>query len=142
MTEEQIKQNALEYSGCSESWFNDVSYIGESTAYDDAHAFYDGAHSRDEEVEQLRKALSSAQQAMAELAQMARNPWISVKDEKPAEDKDVIFMLPDGLVYRGFRKVIGIRDIVFLCGVPKGTNCYMISDVSHWMSIPELKKGE
>ena len=51
-------------------------------------------------------------------------------------------MLSDGLVYRGFRKVIGIRDRVFLRGVPKGTNCYMISDVSHWMAIPELKKGE
>lgn len=89
-----------------------------------------------DEIEELSEQLKMN----AENIQKLHNPWISVKDEKPAEEKDVIFMLPDGLVYRGFRKVIGIRDRVFLRGVPKGTNCYIISDVSHWMAIPELKK--
>lgn len=136
MIDEQIKQNAEAYACPENSCLSDIEKERVMTH------FIAGAHSRDEEIKQLRKALSSAQQAMAELAQMARNPWISVKDEKLAEEKDVIFMLPDGLVYRGFRKVIGIRDRVFLRGVPKGTNCYMISDVSHWMPIPELKKGK
>ena len=81
------------------------------------------------------------QQGMRDAYDNPKNPWISVKDEKPAESKDVIFMLPDGLVYRGFRKVIGIRDRVFLRHAPKGT-CNMISDVAYWMPISEPNKTE
>lgn len=54
MTDQEIKQNALDYGDCSKEWFDDKSYVGESTAYDDAHAFYDGAHSRDVEIEELK----------------------------------------------------------------------------------------
>ena len=140
MTEEQIKQNAERFASVYYHPYDSENNPQYLTVSEDS--FIAGAHSRDEEIELLRKALSPAQQAMEELTRMTNNPWISVEDEKPAEEKDVIFMLPDGLVYRGFRKVIGIRDRVFLRGVPKGTNCYMISDVSYWMAIPELKKGK
>ena len=70
MTEEQIKQIAEVYAKERCIRYNEQY----GACYD---AYIAGAHGRDEEIEQLRKALSSAQQAMAELAQMARNPWIS-----------------------------------------------------------------
>ena len=73
MTEEQIKQNAEVYAEERCIRYNEQY----GACYD---AYIAGAHSRDEEVEQLRRALFSAQQAMAELAQMARNTWISVKE--------------------------------------------------------------
>ena len=136
MTEEQIEQNAEEYSKKNYGIpFEDNSSMNVEISEE---SYIAGAHSRDEEVKRLYNSLEHFRSIINNL----RNPWISVEDEKPAEEKDVIFMLPDGLVYRGFRKVIGIRDRVFLRGVPKGTNCYMISDVSHWMTISELKNGE
>lgn len=73
MTEEQIKQNAEEYA--SKVAPAKIHKTGIPAAINHAVtvSFIAGAHSRDEEIKQLRKALSSAQQAMAELAEMARS---------------------------------------------------------------------
>jgi hypothetical protein len=98
MTEQEIIQNALDYAGCSKEWFDDKSYVGESTAYDDAHAFYDGAHSRDEEIEQLKKTLLSRANNTAYYAYMegaqsmlptieelveTSNKWIKCSEQLP-----------------------------------------------------------
>lgn len=83
MTEEQIKQNAEEYA-------NSMRLSTENPPSDYHIGIYDGyiagAHSRDEEIEQLKKAVSSAQKAMAELAEMIRNPRINVTDKLPEEN--------------------------------------------------------
>lgn len=144
MTEEQIKQNAEAYADVFGRHM--VDYYGVKDA------FIAGAHSRNDEVKELKEKLKFADESIADADKWIgkykleiyklQNPWISVEVEKPVEGKDVIFMLPNGLVYKGFRKVIGIRDRVFLRCAPKGTNCYMISDVTHWMPMPELKKGK
>ena len=76
MTEEQIKQNAEEYA-------LKRTLVSMNSFHGMVEDYLAGAHSRDEEIKQLRKALSSAQQAMAELAQIALNPWISVKERLP-----------------------------------------------------------
>ena len=135
MTEEQIKQNAEAYI------LKEYPTVPALTKCAIAGIFAAGAHSRDEEIEELKKSYHEMFCTFANKLEQLRNPWISVKKVKPKEGKDVIFMLPDGLVYRGFREIISIRDRVFLRGAPKGTNCYMISDVTHWMPIPPIKKG-
>lgn len=76
MTDEQIKQNAEQYA-LKKTLISTDSFHGMVESY------LEGAHSRDEEIKQLRKALSSAQQAMVEFAERARSPWISVKDRLP-----------------------------------------------------------
>ena len=43
-----IIEEALSYSDCSKEWFDDKSYCGESTPYDDAHSFVHGAEWADE----------------------------------------------------------------------------------------------
>lgn len=45
---DRIIEEALSYSDCSEDWFNDKGYCGESTPYDDAHSFVRGAEWADE----------------------------------------------------------------------------------------------
>lgn len=40
---DRIIEEALSYSDCSEEWFDDKGYCGESTPYDDAHNFVCGA---------------------------------------------------------------------------------------------------
>ena len=63
MTEEQIEQNAEEYSKKHyDIPFEDNSSMNVEISEE---SYIAGAHSRDEEIELLRKALSPAQQAMA-----------------------------------------------------------------------------
>ena len=73
MTNEEVREAAAKFL------FEDFEPTGVITE-DRLKCFIAGAHSRDEEIEQLRKALSSAQKAMAELAEIARNPWITDRD--------------------------------------------------------------
>lgn len=142
MTDEQIKQNALEYGGCSQEWFDDVSYIGESTAYDNAHSFYDGAHSRDEEIDYLTYRLNDAteklQTAIAERDNL-RNPWINVKNRLPEKlENDCV---SDYVLTR----IDGPRQVWYLVNrynytIKAWEGCN--NNTTHWMPIPELKKGE
>lgn len=93
MTEQEIIQNALDYGGCSKEWFDDKSYVGESTAYDDAHAFYDGAHSRDDEVNHWKESYEELAEIANELQtekqtliiENARlsNKWIKCSEQPP-----------------------------------------------------------
>ena len=87
MNEEQIRQNAKEYI---ENKFP-TNHLSERNK--EYNAFIAGAHSRDEEVEELRKhdtlenkmridLINECEQLKQELDSL-RNPWISAKDHLP-----------------------------------------------------------
>ena len=63
MTEEQIKQNAEEYAN------NEKQYYLEIGCYDLIYeAFIVGAHSRDNEIEELKKRIDELEDEVAQLA--------------------------------------------------------------------------
>ena len=63
MTEEQIKQNAEEYAN------NEKQYYLEIGCYDlICEAFIVGAHSRDNEIEELKKRIAELEDEVAQLA--------------------------------------------------------------------------
>lgn len=121
MTREEIRQNAAEYV----LNFEPTGVITE----DRLKCYIAGAHSCDEEIKQLKKALSSAQKAMAELAEIARNPWISVEERLPDNDTLCAVILAD-------------NEIV----IARYFNCGFIINrtkpVTHWMPIPPLSPDE
>lgn len=89
MTEEQIKQNALAYAIENYGEYDEHDYTDHSGS-NMCHAvsekaFIAGAHSRDEEMKQLR------------------NPWISVKDRLPETGEDIIYLMNSGTPGRNER---------------------------------------
>ena len=122
MTDEQIKQSSEAY--CDE-YFSPLDVDGGQYAEED---FIAGYHSRNEEIEQLKKAIYSAQKAMAELAEIARNPWISVEKRLPDEHSRVLIMFCNGTVT--YNDYIGVEDINYMKAHSK--------TITHWMPIPEL----
>lgn len=137
MTEEQIKKDAERYASVYYHPYdseNNPQYLIVSE-----DSFIAGAHSRDEEIEQLRKALSSAQQAMAELAEIARNPWITDRDpEIKGSRSDAVLLLIDGMFYKVSRLERRKDGSEFWWGVDVMNG----EEVDAWMPIPELKKGK
>lgn len=131
MTNEQIKQNAVVYAELLTAG-NKEHY---RTTYTAAKEGYEtGAHSRDEEIEHLKKAVSSAQKGMAKLAEMIRNPWISVEERLPEnhqicfvyiKHKKFGFFFDTRMYFENFGFVVHEKEIV-----------------THWMPIPEVKGGE
>lgn len=144
MTEEQIKQNALK----AEKEHGNFNYQYQGEAFN--KGYLAGAHSRDEEVEQLRKALSSTQQAMAELAHMACNPWISVEDKLPermtSRDSNGARIInccsKDVFGYDALYKIGRLVCYNHETEMWESHDAYTIGEITHWMPIPELKKGE
>ena len=136
MTEEQIKQNAEEWvksliseedGGYNE---NDVSLFLIK------NAFIAGAHSRDEEIERIKnEAAAIMDEACALKTELdkLRNPWISVEERLPKVGEFVFVSLANGYVCRG----VLYDDVEEIWYVDE----YGIVDVTHWMPIPELKKG-
>ena len=142
MTEEQIKHNAERYAnryeirGTSE---------GEYRYMDKKDAYIAGAHSRDEEINLLRDTLQSEQEQshehIIELQKelnLLRNPWISVEDMLPKEGQPLVVVNKSGNRYYCYYNT-SIEEFVTID--PDG-NSWNVCDVSHWMLIPELKKGE
>ena len=149
MTEEQIKKDAERYASVYYHPYdseNNPQYLIVSE-----DSFIAGAHSRDEEIEQLRKALSSAQQAMAELAEIARNPWISVEERMPEitypslGESDFVFV-------HVVNKDTGNEWIELTAKYNERIHDWQTNDftwvynrngvVTHWMPIPQIEKGE
>lgn len=138
MTEEQIEQRAKRYA---------ETYVSKTAAY------IGGAHSRDEEIKELEEKLKYADESIAdadkwiakyklELDQL-RNPWISVKDRLPDDNKTVL------LWFGGYYAVAVMRN-------GKWWHCTgwqtdggwsaldEISDIAtmyitHWMPIPDTQ---
>lgn len=120
MTEEQIKQRAEKYA---------ESYISKTMAY------IGGAHSRDEEVEMLQNQIEELSEQLkmnAENIQKLRNPWISVDERLPKKDGEyvLVYIPKHNEVFQAF-----LCDNEWI-GAPTG------EEVTHWMPIPKLKKGE
>lgn len=127
MTEEQIKQNAEAYANKSRQYYLEVG------CYEwicDAHEA--GAHSLDEEIEQLKTAISSAQKAMAELAEMVRNPWSSIEKHPDDVTKDYLLEYEDG------SHIVAIWD----SGMWMSKNLHPLKEPIRWMPIPQIEKGE
>lgn len=77
-----------------------------------------------------------------------KNPWISVKDELPSEWRQVLTMNQDGIIavsyYRGglwwHTRCVGWETNTG--GRTKIEWTDTNTDITHWMPIPELPKGE
>jgi hypothetical protein len=146
MTEEQIKQNAEKYADVFGRHM--VDYYGVKDA------FIEGAHSRDEEIKELKEEIESLQEQyntcfdgftkrgtkMGELMKenvKLRNPWISVEDRLPMEN-------PNNKGYSV--EVIGLfsDDCICKCDCSIEEGIWFIGIITsdpptHWMPIPQLK---
>lgn len=152
MTEEQIKQNAEEYA----DKFVSRCFCGEWK--DVVLNFTAGALSRDEEIGRMNTTIRLYANQIAQLRkeiEQLRNPWISVEDRLPekakglyefeedVQHKMVLFKTTNGKLFRGYLDAEGMWRAFT---VPYKGACLIGSltwaKVTHWMPIPELKKGE
>ena len=69
---------------------------------------------------------------------LLRNPWICVEDMLPKEGQPLVVVNKSGNRYYCYYNA-SIEEFVTID--PDG-NLWNVCDVSHWMLIPELKKGE
>lgn len=129
MTEEQIKQNALK----AEKEHGNFNYQYQGEAFN--KSYLAGAHSRDEEVDKLKRLYEEVLHKYYETECKLRNPWISVEKRLPEEGK-LVFV----------RTVVGSYSVGqhiypqwYITGIPSAHN---LVSVTHWMPIPELKKEE
>lgn len=133
MTDEQIRQNAK------------FMYKQASNADDKIDAYITGAHSRDEEIRELEKKVSALETVIVTaratistqeaIIKDLRNPWISVEDRLPDEGKHVFVRTVVGSYSVGQY----IHPQWYITGIP---SVHGLVSVTHWMPIPELKKGE
>lgn len=133
MTDEQIKQKAEEYA--------DVFGRHMVDHYGVKDAFTAGAHSRDAEIEQLEERIKVLDMNLVEQQlenQQLRNPWISVEERLPDDMKKVIWLRKDGQYFFGhFHNHDNGRSTEAVTDVTGEWR----DRVTHWMPIPELKKG-
>lgn len=98
MTEEQIKQSAKEYA-------KSVCPHGNYRAHTE-QAFIAGAHSRDEEIGELKgkierqKAIIAVEglneEALRKELDKLRNPWIKPSEQMPVDGDDIVYLLYGG----------------------------------------------
>lgn len=157
MTEEQIKQNAKKHASSPSSY--------KGTTYSDVYAaFIAGAHSRDEEIEEMKKQLAAMtrfknsfaggvdildndnKELQDELNQL-RNPWISVEDRLPEDGQQILEAYTLECTASGNKSIN--EEVLFSCyrgkfvcdgkemnyGIGKSK-----STTHHWMPAPELPK--
>lgn len=143
MTDEQIKQNAGKYAR--------LVLMPYQTLTDEYKGRYEGfiagAHSRDGEVEMLQNQIEELSEQLkmnAENIQKLRNPWISVEERLPERENDkaswsnyvfirTCFISHEEAKYDTINHIWYDKHKKIL-----DDNRY----VTHWMPIPELKKGE
>lgn len=68
-----------------------------------------------------------------------KNPWISVEDRLPEEDKIVIFMGNNGALYLGHHYLQTDYGRTWFAD---GGYAMKDDEVTHWMPIPQIEKGE
>ena len=134
MTDEQIKQNADAFAiKVAESHI-----IEKRPAYVAAfNAFISGAHSRDEEVNQLENALRNVNEHCHQLRNKVyelRNPWISVDDQMPKDHERIFLRKKDNAKYYGW---FDERMQRFFTIDPDCTK-WTINGVTHWMKDPKI----
>lgn len=146
MTNEEIKQNALK---CADDFIADATfkrYIRDT--------YIAGAHSRDEEIKELKEEIESLKEQYnscfdgfskrgTKLGELIKenvklsNPWISVEDRIPEEYEIVFVSFGEDKHFKGIGYISDAIDEVWYL-----ERWGHRDDVTHWMSIPELKKGE
>lgn len=150
MTEEQIKQNALAYATENYGEYDEHDYTDHSGSNMchavSEEAFIAGAHSRDEEIGRMNTTIRLYANQIAQLRkeiEQLRNPWKDASVEKPPYDPDcddetsvyVIVRQEQGNVLEAYYDYDNNdwRD---------REHNWRLQDPTHWMPIPELKKGE
>lgn len=153
MTEEQIKQNAEEYANTHKYTLDELNNSILTVDEIVRLAYIAGAHSRDEEVNQLENALRNVNEYCHQLRNKVyelRNPWISVEDRLPEKTRN-LSPFPDEynemvvlvinkqsgkrLAYRDYK---GVWRDDYTCEIVNQN----YAKITHWMPIPELTKGE
>ena len=93
MTDEQIKQNAEEYSA------KEYQTVPPLTKCAIAGIFAAGAHSRDEEIDdlefRLRDKKADIQFLESRIAEL-KNPWIKPSEQMPVDGDDIVYLLYEG----------------------------------------------
>lgn len=132
MTQEQIKENANEFA----THINGEKSPFSSREYE---AYIAGAHSRDEEIKELKHKIKSIEEDrricitnLLKECDRLRNPWISVEDRLP-EENCVVFVSLDGTEYlsahyrvKSKRFVTVSKDKQTLVEVRKSTATYTV----------------
>ena len=149
MTREQIEQNARVYANKEYM----LCTSGEKKAA--IKDFIAGAHSRNEEIEELKKQierLSKREQMLfdREVELIAendklRNPWISVKERLPEEGQTVIVRLAFGAGNHATCNYSNGQFVWALCIETSNINIQSslkLPAITHWMPIPQIEKGE
>lgn len=117
MTDEQIKQNAEEYYDKLDS----ITIEVEDKPNTIIEAYITGAHSRDEEIKDLKLKLNKLS-----------NPWISVKERLPAKYKLVLVKTGRGKCYLA-EKDNFVKSLDEFA-LPQLSS--YVDGVTHWMPIP------
>lgn len=125
MTEEQIRQNAEVYAKERCIRYNEQYGV----CYD---AYITGAHSRDEEIEQLKNDYHYMFCELANKVEQLRNPWISGESHPTDVTKDYLLEYEDG------SHIVAMWD----SGMWMSKDLHPLKNPKKWMPIPELKKGE
>ena len=143
MTDNKIEENA-------ENWVSPMRKVPSCDSDTIAlvkSAYIYGAHSRDEEIEKMKKQLAAMtrlknsfaggvdildndNKELQEELDKLRNPWISVKDRLPETGADIIYLMNSGTPGRDER-------------YRKFDAEWFRMNVRHWQyaNDPELKKG-
>ena len=146
MTEEQIKQNAEVYAEERCIRYNEQY----GACYD---AYIAGAHSRDEEIYDLKRDIEDLQKmvkmrsdafecARKEIGRLS-NPWISVKERLPEEGSDNISIPVAAITNKGYwfkgQFDFNNKDW-FFSENPDHLDFEADEFVTHWMPIPKVNK--
>ena len=146
MTEEQIKQNAEVYAEERCIRYNEQY----GACYD---AYIAGAHSRDEEIYDLKRDIEDLQKmvkmrsdafecARKEIGRLS-SPWISVKERLPEEGSDNISIPVAAITNKGYwfkgQFDFNNKDW-FFSEDPDHLDFEEDEFVTHWMPIPKVNK--
>lgn len=154
MTEQEIIQKAEEYANS----MYDKKYQNE--LWKECYMIHiAGAHSRDKEIEALEERIHILELAskvddylLDAINERLRNPWISIEDRLP-KDGDIVFTHSVLIIESGgvrneeeqyltqkytCRWITDETKQINMCGEKYD----IVNKVTHWMPIPELKKGE
>lgn len=168
MTDEQIKQNAKKYAIENYGEYDEHDYTDHSGSNMcnavSEKAFIAGAHSRDEKIQELKEEIESLKEQynscfegfskrgtklielMKENVKLS-NPWISVEERFPEEDKDEKDWSVEVYVRNEYGGTTAAcynykrKEWHLTYGSLEGDSL-IHTDITHWMPIPELKKEE
>lgn len=155
MTGEQIKQNAIKAATKFKDWHHpQMSFY---------NGYIAGAHSRDEEIKELKHIINEQDGVICSLDcedrmsiikqrdkfieenKQLRNPWVSVEDRLPEKGADNISIPVAAITNKGYwfkgQYDYDNKDW-FFSEDPDHLDFETDEFVTNWMLMPELKKGK